>query len=551
MRKANNTLKKALALCAGVWAAIAWLPSGAMAQEAVPLLLSPPDGYVALGPGPSMLFLEWEEVSDAWAYEVRISDPAEEFEDYILFSRDTRLSFGTSDEGTFGWEVRCLYADPETIHKHQNATFGPWSEIRYFSVVREMPPSGLGPAQPEVMFPASGYDLVEGNNYQFKWKKSDGALQYQICLETSNGPEYKLTEGEAWQFQTAQGSGPQHAGDREEGTYQLRVRAIGAEGPGEWCDPIEFDYNYGGDHGACWGPIVTTVDPPQLITPPDEATLNPTPEGFLGEFSWTSVPGAVHYEIKYREAEAPQGVEPPGPLHHGITDPPTSILVDATSYALLVPEAVLGERYSWKVRAIIEEGEDLRPTEFSEIWHFTIGEVIEPPVEGEAITLLSVENATEYPGPEAKVAFAWTKSATDALTLVSVSDATQNCVALCYCRGASWETEIPGLGQYTCQVREMKLGEDGQALSVGPLGEAKTIQVKEQAKVAGGLRVGDLVNDGEVDSGDAIRALRHSTDQDQTQLRVRDVATGDCNGDGRVDSGDAVYMLRKAVGSNR
>ncbi|MCA9433646.1 MAG: hypothetical protein KC940_24210, partial [Candidatus Omnitrophica bacterium] len=128
MWKANNTLKKALALCAGVWAAIAWLPSGATAQETAPLLLSPPDGYVALGPGPSMLFLEWEEVSDAWAYEVRISDPAEEFEDYILFSRDTRLSFGTSDEGTFGWEVRCLYADPETIHKHQNATFGPWSE---------------------------------------------------------------------------------------------------------------------------------------------------------------------------------------------------------------------------------------------------------------------------------------------------------------------------------------------------------------------------------------------------------------------------------------
>ncbi|NUN95529.1 MAG: hypothetical protein HUU16_05100 [Candidatus Omnitrophica bacterium] len=551
MWKASSRAKKGIAWAAGIWAMVVWLPTRAIADETAPVLLSPPDGYVALGPGPSMLFLKWEAVADAWAYEVRISATSFEFESYILFARHDRLSFGTSEEGTFGWEVRCLYADPDTIHKHQNATFGPWSEIRYFTVARDITPGGPGPSKPEVLFPADGYDLVEGNNYEFRWRRSPGAFQYQICLETSNGPEYRIVSGEAWRFQTAVGSGPRYGSNRGEGAYRLRVRAIGAEGPGEWCDPIQFDYNYGGDHGACWGPVTTAVEPPQLISPPDEAVLNPTPDGLLGEFSWTEVPTAVYYEIKFRLADPPMGGDPMGPVHHGITDPPTSILTDATSYVLVVPEAVLDERYSWKVRAIIQDGEDLLPTEFSETWHFTIGEVLEPPEMGDPVTLLSAENQTEFPGPQAAVAFAWNRGATEGLSLVSVSDATQNRIAFRHCRGATWETEIPGLGQYTWRVRELSLGQDGRVLGLGPVGEERRFEVREQATVAGGRRLGDLVCDGEVDSGDAIRALRHSADQEQVQLRVREVASGDCNGDGRVDSGDAVYMLRKAVGSNR
>jgi hypothetical protein len=551
MWKANSCFKKALILSFTVGVVVTMLPTPAVAEETAPVLLSPPDGYVALGPGPSMLILEWEPVADAWAYEVRISAPEEEFEDYILFARSPRLSFGTSEEGTFGWEVRCLYADPETIHKHQNATFGPWSEKRFFSVERDIAPSGSGPNKPDVVFPRDGYDLVEGNNYDFEWLRCEDAIQYEVCLETPQGSEYKLVDGQSYQFQTAQGSGPRYGANREEGAYQLRVRAIGVEGPGEWCEPIQFHYNFGGDHGACWGPIATTVDPPELISPTDEAVLIPTPEGLVGEFSWTAVPGAVHYEIKFRETEAVQGGDPKEPVHYGITDPPTSILTDATSYALLVPQAEVDARFTWKVRAIIEEGGNLLPTEFSEVRHFIIGEEAIPPEEGEPISLLSIGNATNYPGPEACIAFAWNRSGTDCLAMVSVRDATQNCVALAYCRGASWETEIPGLGQYTVQVREMKMGANGQAIARGPLGEVKTIQVKEQVKVAGGVCLGDLVSDGEVDSGDAIRALRHSADQDQTQLRVRDVASGDCNGDGLLDSGDAVYMLRKAVGSTR
>jgi len=545
------TLKRTAALALGLWVVVGLAGTRVAADPVAPTLASPPDGYEALGPGSGMLLLQWDAVGDAWAYEVRISQEAEEFEDYIRFAMHPRLSFGTSEEGTFGWQVRCLYADPDAECASAEATYGPWSDVWTFSVVKEATGGGLAPHRPEVEFPGNGNALVEGSNYRFCWRKTPGAYQYQVCLETPSGTQCQIVNGESWQFRTARWAGPRHGADHEEGTYQLRVRAIGEGGTGEWCDPIQFDYNYGGDHGTCWGPVATTIDPPDLIAPPDESTLDPTPEGLLGEFSWSEVEGAIYYEIKFQDTESHPGGSMQGPMHHGIADPPTSVLTEEPTYALVIPEAVAGERYSWKVRAIIQEGENLLPTEFSETWHFIIGEVEEPPESGEALALLSVENGTEYPGPQAALAFAWNRSGTEGLCLVSVSDATQNRVAMSYRRGASWEAEIPGFGQYTWRVRRVDIGGDGSVVGMGPASEQRQFQVKGQVPVEGGRRLGDLVNDGEVDSGDAIRALRHSADQDQVRLTVRDTASGDCNGDGRVDSGDAVYMLRKAVGSNR
>jgi hypothetical protein len=393
---------------------------------------------------------------------------------------------------------------------------------------------------------------VEGNNYQFRWQNVEGAFQYEVCLETPVGPQYQTVNGNTWEYKTARWAGPRLGPNAEEGTYQFRVRAIGEDGAGEWCDPIQFEYNYGGDHGSCWGPVITTVAPPDLLAPADEASLNPTSDGLLGLFSWTEVPGAVYYEISFQDADPQQGGQMPGPMmRHGMSDPPTSVLTEEPSYPLVIPEAVEGERYSWKVRAIVEEGEELRRTEFSETWQFNIGEVVDPPESGDPVDLLLFEEGSSFAGPLANIDLSWEDEGGDALYHVAVSDATMNRVTQNFRKGSGWIADLPDNGGFHLHIRKMDMTQGGQVDTISPEGEPIEIVVSGNTTVDGGRRLGDLVQDGEVDSGDAIRALRHSADRENNRLTVRDAASGDCNGDGQVDSGDAVYMLRKAVGSAR
>ena len=537
----------------GLWTVIGLAVTGVAADPVAPTLVAPPDGYEAQGPGSGILRLEWEAVEDAWAYEVRISQEGEEFEDYLRFTRRLWLAFGSAREGTFGWEVRAVYVDPEAeCPMEGEIVYSVWSEKRSFTVVRNLPGTGPGPQAPPVEFPGNGHALVEGNNYQFRWQNVEGAFQYEVCLETPVGPQYQTVSGNTWEYKTARWAGPRLGPNPEEGAYQFRVRAIGEGGAGEWCDPIQFEYNYGGDHGSCWGPVITTVDPPDLVAPVSGTTLNPTSDGLLGLFSWTEVPGAVYYEISFRDVAPEQGGQMPGPMmRHGIADPPTSVLTEEPSYALVIPEAVEGDRYNWKVRAIVEEGEELRRTEFSETWQFTVGEVVDPPESGDPVSLLLFEEGSSFAGPLANIDLSWEDESNDALYHVAVSDQAMNRVTQNYRKGSGWIADLPDNGGYHLHIRKMDMTQGGQVDTISPEGEPIEIVVSENTTVDGGRRLGDLVQDGEVDSGDAIRALRHSADRENNRLTVRDAAAGDCNGDGQVDSGDAVYMLRKAVGSAR
>ena len=526
------------------------------AQQGQPAMVSPPNGCTAMGPGSGIIQLQWQPVEGAFAYEVRVHQASGENRDFIRLERQTRSSFGTSQEGEYQWQVRALFGDPDVVCPTggQQLAYGPWGELQTFQVKKEIVNQWQGAHKPDVEFPRQGGALVDGNNYRFRWTPVDGAYQYQVCLQTPSGTECHMVRSASYEFRSALWSGPRYGAPPTPGAYQLRVRPIGENGVGDFCEPILYQFNYGGDHGACWHSGVSVTQAPVLLAPTDGSTLNPTPDGFLATLQWEPVPGASYYEIKFRVLEQGQGPDQ-GEAHmgqgqHGFGAPPTSVLAEEALYDLVVPDATPGIRYCWKVRAIIAEGEDLLPTEFSDEWRFTVGTVQEPIVVGEALVPDSIDAGVSFSGPGA-VVHVDSKGMGSGLCQVSVCDATGIRIFQTYRRGAGWDVELPDNGGYHIYIRKMDMDQDGKVASMTPQGEGRLIEVNGNAVVDGGRHLGDLVCDGAVDSGDAIRALRYSTNQDQTRLTLRDASCGDCNGDCLIDSGDAVYMLRKAVGSNR
>lgn len=553
----NQTKSKGMCLAWAVGLCVlSLLAAQPIAAQQAPTMTSPPSGCTAMGPGSGIMELQWQRVEGAYAYEVRVHQSSGESSDYVRMERQTRSSFGTSQEGEYQWQVRALYADPDVACPTggQQLAYGPWGEMRTFQVKKEIANTWQGANKPDVEFPRQGGALVDGNNYRFKWTPVEGAYQYQVCLDTPSGTECHMVRSASYEFRSAMWSGRRIGATPTEGSYQLRVRAIGQNGVGEFCDPIQYDFNYGGDHGTCWQTGTSTLPAPVLLAPTDRSTINPTPDGFLATLQWEPVSGASYYEVKFRAVEPGQGQGQGqarmGQGQHGFGTPPTSVLAESASYDLVVPDATPGIQYCWKVRAIIAEGEDLVPTVFSDEWRFTVGTVQEPTVAGEPLGVDSIDKGVSFSGPGA-VVHVESKGMGDGLCQVSVCDATGTRIVQTYRRGAGWDVELPDNGGYHIYIRKMDMDQDGKVASMTPPGEGRVIEVSGNATVDGGRHLGDLVNDGAVDSGDAVRALRHSTGQDQSGMTLRDASCGDCNGDGLIDSGDAVYMLRKAVGSNR
>ncbi len=536
--------------------------ASAMGVEPVaPTLVAPPDGFEAIGPGPNVLRLSWEPVEETVGYQVRVSQPTGEFEDFVRFTRWPNLPFGGARVGEFEWQVRCVYAEPDVeCASRPEPVFGPWSETWSFSIVRaatdDITP-GITDA-PAVVFPKNGDVLIAGNEYRFEWTPVEGAQQYQLVLETPRGPMMKIVPGSFWVLRgAAWAGGPGGRGMLPEGIYGFSVRAINRQGKGPWSEKVQFEYKYEGDHTDCWNRDISSATPPLLISPADRAILNPLAEGLVGIFTWSPVEKAKHYEILFHQINQMEprrdGSDPLRPPRE-MFDPPTSALVEDVTYALVIPDATAGAEYVWKVRAIVDEGVDgvekLLPTRWSFPRSFVIGPVVRPEEIGEPIVLLSPADGVIFAGPEAQISFSWTQRDPGRLCQVTITDVSGNLVMRQY-RKQRWDAEIVGFGEYKWQVRGVAIGRDGRVLRLGPPSEERGFEIRPDIVVDGAQQLGDLVQDNCVDSGDAIRALRHSTDPENNPLRVRDILAGDCNGDGRVDSGDAIYMLRKAVGSNR
>jgi hypothetical protein len=551
-----NSDKKAKGMCLA-WAAglcvLSLIAAGPLAAQGnPPVLVSPPNGSTVMGPGSGIVDLVWQAVEGASSYEVRITQKGHDYEDYVAIEETTQHSFGTSHEGEFQWQVRALFNDPDVLPPtdEEQLPYGPWSQKWTFFVKGQIDGTWEGAGIPQIEFPHPDGVLVDGNNYRFHWISVAGARQYEVCIDTPSGTECHLVHSTNYEFKTALWSGSRFGATPTEGSYQLRVRAIGENGAGEYCDPIPFQIVNDGDHGPNWHSGVLPIPPPVLLAPPDGSTLVPTPDMFIATLQWEPVSGAAFYEVRFRALEQRPGEGHMGQGHHGIGVPPTSVLTENPFYDLVVPEAKPGSQYFWKVRTIMQVGKNLLPSRYSGEWTFKIGTPEEPEEVGEAINPISFDTGVSFSGPGAVIHVDW-KDMGDGLCQVSIFDATGNRISQNYRHGTGSDVEVPEIGEYRIHIRKMNLDQDGTVASMTPPGQGRVIQVTGNATVDGGRRLGDLVNDGAVDSGDAVRALRHSTGQNQIGLTLRDASSGDCNGDGQVDSGDAVYMLRKAVGSNR
>jgi hypothetical protein len=504
-----------------------------------------------LGPGSDIAELQWQAVEAATAYEVRIKQKGHEYEDYVSLEETTQHSFGTSHEGEFQWQVRALFSDPDVISPTEElpVAYGPWSEKWTFLVTDQIDDIWEGAGIPQVEFPRPGGTLVDGNNYRFHWTPVEGAHQYEVCIESATGTECHLVHSANYEFKTASWSGLRNGVPPAEGSYQLRVRAIGENGVGEYCDPVLFELINDGDHSPNWNAGIGPIPAPILLAPPDGSTVDPTPDMFLTTLQWEPITGASYYEVIFREKDPRPVGSQMGHGHHGVGAPPTSVLTEEPFYDLVVPGAQLGDEYFWRVRAIVQAGKILRPSPPSEgWWSFTVGTPQEPEEVGEALVPNSFDLGVSYSGPGAVVGVDC-KGSGAGLYQISVLDTAGTRILQTYRRGAGWDIEIPENGDYLVHIRKMDMDRDGHVISMTPLGQGRALEVSGNATVDGGRHLGDLVNDGAVDSGDAVRALKHSTGQ--IGLTFRDASSGDCNGDGIVDSGDAGYMLRKAVGSNR
>lgn len=536
--------------------------ASATTDPVAPVLIAPPDGFSAAGPGSRVLRLAWERVAEASAYEVRVNLPTGEFQSFTRVVRRNHFPFGTAHPGEYSWQVRCLYADPDVECVSQvEFQSGPWSETWRFDIVRSATRTPINPNCDAILFPRHGYTLIAGNNYIFRWRPLPGAYQYEFCLDRPDAPPIcGLVDSSSWEFRSAPQVGQRRPFDPREGAYHFRMRAITPEGPTEWC-AVGFRLAPEGDHSPCWGMGISPAAPPELVSPEDRSVLDPTEQGFLATLSWNPIPEAVLYEVVFGTPPPPPGRQMPNsgievpeldmvmqgnPQRPGMQRPPTSVLTETPFYDLVIPAATRTMVFVWSVRAIVPEGEILLPTRFAPPWSFVIGDVADLPVDGSPVEMLPIGPGSEFVGPGTVIPLDWRGGSND-LFEISVFDATGTRVAFNYRRGAGWDAEVPVPGVYAVQIRKMDQDRTGRPVAVSPCSATQVIRVGTGTLAEGCRRLGDLVGDGEINAGDAIRALRHSVDPTQTRMNLRDASAADCNGDGRIDSGDAIYMLRRAV----
>ena len=100
------------------------------------------------------------------------------------------------------------------------------------------------------------------------------------------------------------------------------------------------------------------------------------------------------------------------------------------------------------------------------------------------------------------------------------------------------DTENGNIEYYYCTVcGKCFLDENGE----------KEISLEDTEVIVQKFIRGDVNDDGEVDSNDAIYLLRHTMNESRYPINQ----SGDMNGDGDVDSNDAIYLLRHTMNGER
>ncbi|MGZ4318379.1 MAG: hypothetical protein ACXVRD_03525 [Gaiellaceae bacterium] len=306
-------------LLAATFAAIAFLTAGP-ARAA----LSPPSA-VAPAAGVTVEFLPafvWTPVKSADHYEFQISaDPGmgspvlgggkDDFS-----THNTRATLiQTVPNGTYYWRVRAIGAD---------GSISAWTPTRAFTKLWNLKPS--------IQSPAAGASLTfPSNPVVLSWSGIPGAAQYLVPVASD-----PLLGSIVFRYSNQDDpNGPPNVAATSAG-----IASPLAPGSYYWAvQPVDAEGNRGAQT-----PVTTFSWVWPSATTPQVTDLNPAPEVFDPELSWTPVPGAARYEVEVNSSvsfSAGSKVCCTGTTIGTSLSPP-SVLKDNTYY--------------WRVRALDPEG---------------------------------------------------------------------------------------------------------------------------------------------------------------------------------------------------
>jgi len=224
----------------------------------------------------------WTAVSNVTAYRIEIDQLKSNGKSWILAEKvdvesgewiesGSRLAWVCEDTinvGSYRWRVR----------GENQGVDGDWSEYAVFDIVPMASPD------------AAAIEVAEDSRMpEYTWVSVDGATMYYMEIEYLKNDKWKLYRNvwvdddvsAAEQGWTADDDGGMHSL-----TYRWRVRAWNDDGYGDWSDYApEFTIDLGTPAG-----IAVALSPLEGVEVP---TNRPT-------FTWTAVPDATGYFIKFR-----------------------------------------------------------------------------------------------------------------------------------------------------------------------------------------------------------------------------------------------------------
>lgn len=243
---------------------------------AAPTILSPPLQTVQQRP-----LVDWTDVTSIAHYEVQIFKSVYDFGTGLRLVTDLTVSESqlvpTADLGIgyFHVHVRAVGASGIT---------SPWSPFRQFTI-----------DTPVQLIPMSKVQLT--GRPTVAWQALSGAAAYDVWLNnlTTRQSEFVRAQvrGTSWTPST----------DLPLGRYRVWVRGIGAVGVAQWSTLMDFD-----------------VQTPATLTSPVLPIFNRRPS-----FTWTSVPGALSYDVYVKSMNSGGVVHYPRGISATTWTPPVNL----------------------------------------------------------------------------------------------------------------------------------------------------------------------------------------------------------------------------------
>lgn len=255
---------------------------------------------------------QWSPVPGADRYDIWVNDLTTGQSGVI---RNTNVT-GTSFTPTTPLESGHNYV--WTVRAMSGVEIGTFATHAYFSILAQLPAPQLTAPNP----------LVFTRTPTFEWKEVPGAARYDLWVNNETTGQSQIIRRTSLATTSFTAVAPLPNGH----TYVWTVRAIDSDGvAGVWAPAVRFEV----------GGIIAR---PELVAPIGSAGANGAPHSTTPTFQWSTVEGAVRYDIWVND------------LTTGQSQVIRNTNVTATTYTPSAP-LTAGHRYIWTVRAFTATGD--------------------------------------------------------------------------------------------------------------------------------------------------------------------------------------------------